>query len=265
VGYGLLSAGGVLMILPVVYMLSSSLKEPVNLFSVPVQWWPNPIRFQNYVEAMRLAPFGRYFFNSIFVGAGITISTLLFSTLAGFGFAKYDFWGHSVLFIAVLSTMMIPFQVIMVPLYIVVRNLGWLNSYAGLIVPAAVSAFGVFMMHQFILSIPTELLDAARIDGASEPSIYWHVILPQCTTPMAVLAIFTFLDSWNNLLWPLIVISKVELRTVALGLTEFQTIHGTAYHQLMAAATVATIPILVLFITLQRYFVRGIVLTGLKG
>jgi len=264
-GLALLAAGGLLMVAPALWTLTSSLKEPAKVFSVPVQWLPNPVRLQNYVEAMRLAPFGRYFLNSIVVGAAVTILTLFFCTLAGFGFAKYDFWGRNVLFIAILSTLMIPFQVIMIPLYIIVRGMGWLNSYAGLIIPGAVSAFGVFMMRQFILSIPDELLAAARIDGSSEPGIYFRLILPLCKAPMTALAIFTFLDCWNNLLWPLIIISRVDLRTVALGLTEFQTVHGTSYHLLMAAATVATLPILVLFVVLQRNFIKGIVLTGLKG
>jgi len=253
------------MVFPVVWMISSSLKVPDKIFSIPIQIIPNPLRFQNYLEAVKLAPLGRYFFNSVFVGLSITIITLFFSTMAGYGFAKYKFWGRNVLFIMVLSTLMIPFQVIMIPLFVIVRNFGWLNSYAGLIIPACISAFGVFLMRQYILTIPDELLDAARIDGASEPGIFWHVILPLCKAPMTALGIFTFLDSWNNLLWPLIVITKVELRPLALGLTEYQTVHGTQYHYLMAAATMATIPILILFIFLQRQFIRGVLLSGMKG
>ncbi len=264
-GYGLLVFGGVLMVLPVYIMLASSFKEPAAIFKIPIQWIPIPFRPDNYPAAMKVAPFGRYFFNSIYVGLWTVVLNVFFSTLAGYGFAKYNFWGRNVMFLAILSTLMIPFQVIMVPLYIIVRNLGWLNSYTGLIVPWAISAFGVFMMRQFILSIPGELMDAARIDGASELGIFWHVILPLCKTPMVTLAIFTFLDSWNNLLWPLIIVTRVEMRTVALGLMEFQTLHGTSYHLLMAGATVATIPILLLFMFLQRYFIQGVVLSGLKG
>ncbi|MFW6116698.1 MAG: carbohydrate ABC transporter permease [bacterium] len=264
-GYGILAAGGVLMILPVVWMVSSSMKQPADIFTIPVQWWPNPIRVKNYVDAMSLAPFARYFFNSIFVGVSVTLLNVFFSTLAGFGFAKYEFWGREVLFIAILSTLMIPFQVVMVPLYIIVRRLGWIDTYASLIIPGAISAFGVFMMRQFIMTIPNELLDAARIDGVSEFGIFCRIIVPLCRGPMVALAIFTFLSSWNNLLWPLIAVSRVELRTVALGLAEFQTVRGTAYHHLMAAATVATIPLLILFATLQRHFIRGVVLSGLKG
>lgn len=263
--YTLLIFCGLLMIFPVLWMLSSSLKMPDKIFSVPVQLIPNPVRFENYTEAIELAPLGRYFLNSIFVGFAITAISLFFSTLAGFGFSKYRFWGSKALFIAVLSTLMIPFQVIMIPLFVIVRNFGWLNEYAGLIIPAAISGFGVFLMRQFILSIPDELLDAARIDGASEPGIFWYVILPLCKPPLTALGIFTFLDNWNNLLWPLIVVTKVEMRTIALGLTEYQTVHGTSYHYLMAAATLATIPILILFVFLQRQFIRGVLISGMKG
>lgn len=265
IGYTALVIGGLLMVFPVVWMVSSSLKLPDKIFSIPIQIIPNPIRFQNYLEAAELAPLDRYFFNSVFVGLSITIISLFFCTLAGYGFAKYHFWGRGVLFIAVLSTLMIPFQVIMIPLFVIVRDFGWLNTYAGLIIPACISAFGVFLMRQYILTIPNELLDAARIDGASEPGIFWHVILPLCKAPMTALGIFTFLDSWNNLLWPLIIISKVELRPLALGLTEYQTVHGTQYQYLMAAATLATIPILILFVFMQRQFIRGVLLSGLKG
>jgi multiple sugar transport system permease protein len=264
-GYALLVFCGLLMIFPILWMVSSSLKMPDKIFSVPVQLIPNPVRFENYTESIELAPLGRYFFNSIFVGFAITVLSLFFSALAGFGFAKYRFWGSKALFVAVLSTLMIPFQVIMIPLFIIVRNFGWLNEYAGLIIPAAISGFGVFLMRQFILSIPDELLDAARIDGASEPGIFWHVILPLCKPPLTALGIFTFLDSWNNLLWPLIVVTKVEMRTIALGLTEYQTVHGTSYHYLMAAATLATIPILIMFVLLQRQFIRGVLISGMKG
>lgn len=265
VGWLLLAAGGVLMVLPIVWMFSSSLKLSSEIFTVPVQWLPKIFHFDNYVKSMQLAPLGRYFFNSIYVGLATTFLTLLLSTMAGYGFAKYNFWGKGALFISVLSTMMIPIQVIMIPLFIIVRSLNWLNSYSGLILPAAVSAFGVFMMRQFILTIPNELIDAARIDGASELRIFFRIILPLCKPALTALGIFTFLDSWNNLLWPLIITTKVEMRTVALGLTEFQTLNGSSYNYLMAAATLASIPILIIFVTLQRQFIRGVVLSGLKG
>jgi len=265
IGYFLLAMGGVLMVLPIVWMLSSSFKTSAEVFTVPVQWIPNTFHFDNYINAMQLAPFGRYFFNSMYVGLSTTFLTLLFSSMAGYGFAKFNFWGKQSLFISVLSTMMIHFQVIMIALFVLVRGFGWLNTYSGLIIPAAVSAFGVFMMRQFILTIPDELIDAARIDGASEFNIYLQIIVPLCKAPLSALGIFTFLDSWNNLLWPLIIITQVKMRTVALGLTEFQSLNGSSFNYLMAATTVASIPILILFIVMQRQFIRGVVLSGMKG
>lgn len=261
----IVTLGALVFFLPIFYMLSSSFKQTNDIFKVPFQWIPAPFMPENYIQAMQIAPFGRYFLNSLFVGVCTTVLNVFFAALTGYGFAKYSFRGKNFLFIAILSTLMIPFQAIMVPLFIIVRNFGWLNTYQGLIVPWAISAFGVFLMRQFILSIPNELIDAARIDGDSELGIFWHVILPLSKTPMVTLAIFTFLDSWNNLLWPLIIITRPEMRTVSLGLTEFQTLHGTAYNLLMAGSTIATIPILILFIFLQRYFIRGVILSGLKG
>ncbi len=263
--YLIVVLGAIMFFLPVLYMLSSSLKQSNDIFKTPFQWIPSPFVLENYIDAMKIAPFGRYFLNSLIVGVCTTLLNVFFAALTGYGFAKYSFWGKKFLFIAILSTLMIPFQAIMVPLFIIVRGFGWLNTYMGLIIPWAISAFGVFLMRQFILSIPNELLDAARIDGDSEFGIFWHVILPLSKTPVVTLAIFTFLDSWNNLLWPLIIITKPDMRTVSLGLTEFQSLHGTAYNLLMAGSTIATIPILILFIFLQRYFIRGVVLSGLKG
>lgn len=263
--YVLLSAGAIVMILPLIWMLSASLKEPSQIFSVPIQWVPDPVRWQNYSEALSTAPFGRYFFNSIFIGTCTTTSVLFFSSLAGFGFAKYTFPGRNVLFILILSTLMVPFQVIMVPLYLLMRDFHWLNSYLALIVPGAMSAFGIFLMRQFILTLPDELFDAARIDGSGEFGTFLRLVLPLSKPPLAALAIFTFLDSWNSLLWPLIVVNDDDLRPLSLGLAEFQTRYGTSYHYLMAASVVAVIPVILLFVLLQKQFIQGIVLTGLKS
>jgi multiple sugar transport system permease protein len=263
--YVALSAGAIAMVLPLIWMVSGSLKEPDQIFAIPVQWVPDPARWQNYSEALSSAPFGRYFFNSIFIGTCTTLSVLFFASLAGFGFAKYTFIGRNVLFIAILSTLMVPFQVIMVPLYLLMRDFHWLNTYLALIVPGGMSAFGIFLMRQFILTLPDELFDAARIDGSGEFGTYVRLVLPLSKPPLAALAIFTFLDSWNSLLWPLIVVNDDNLRPLALGLSEFQSRYGTSYHYLLAASTVAVIPVIVLFVLLQKQFIQGIVLTGLKG
>lgn len=263
--HSLLWAGVVVMLVPYYWMVASSLKEPAAIFRVPLEWWPRPVRWANYVETIDQVPFARYFFNSVIVGGATTLSTIFFSALAGYGFAKFEFKGRHILFFAVLSTMMIPFQVIMVPLYLIVRQFGWIDSYAGLVVPGLMSAFGVFMMRQYIVTLPDELFNAARIDGDSEFGIFLHVVLPQIKPAIAALAIFQFMGSWNNLLWPLVVVTRVELRTVALGLTEFQTVYGTSYHLLMAACVLASLPVLALFTVLQHRFVEGMAMTGLKG
>mgnify|MGYP005844711653 CR=1 FL=1 len=263
--YTVMITGAIIICLPLFWMVSSSLKAPNQLFTIPIEWIPYAFRWENYIDAWNTAPFGRYFFNSIFVSVTTTLLNLFFCSLAGFAFAKYRFPGRNILFLFILATMMIPFHVIVVPLFTLMRDLKWLNSYAALIVPGAMSAFGIFLMRQFILALPEELFDAARIDGASEFGIYLRVVLPLSTGPLAALAVFVFLDNWNSLLWPLVTTTRDELRTVAVGLTQFQTVHGTKYHLMMAASTLVVIPMLVVFFFLQRHFIRGVALSGIKG
>jgi multiple sugar transport system permease protein len=257
--------GALIICLPLIWMVTSSLKAPNRLFSVPIDWVPWEFRWENYVEAWNTAPFGRYFFNSIYVSGAATLANLFFCSLAGYGFAKYNFPGKNILFLLILATMMIPFHVVIVPMFILMRDLKWLNSYSALIIPGAMSAFGIFLMRQFIMTLPDELFDAARIDGANEFSIYLRLVLPLSKGPLAALAVFIFLDNWNSLLWPLVVTNKDEMRTLAVGLTQFQTVHGTQYHLMMAASTLVVIPMILVFFLLQRYFIQGIALSGLKG
>lgn len=260
-----LSLGAVVMALPMVWMVVTSFKDEGRVFAVPIQWLPVPFRPDNYARAWNMAPWGLYFFNSVFVAASTTLLNVGFSALAGFGFAKYRFPFRQPLFVLVLATLMIPFQVIMVPLFIITKDLGWLNTYQGLIVPGAVTAFGVFMMRQFMVTIPDELLSAARIDGCSELGLFWRIMFPLAAPAAAALAIFTFTASWDALLWPLIVTTKTGLRTLPLGLALFRSEYQTHYTSMMAASVWTTIPIVVLFLALQRQFVQGIVISGLKG
>ncbi|MEO8609932.1 MAG: carbohydrate ABC transporter permease [Chloroflexota bacterium] len=257
--------GAVIICLPLIWMVTSSLKAPNRLFTVPIDWIPWEFRWQNYVEAWNTAPFARYFFNSVYVSGAATLANLFFCSLAGYGFAKYNFFGKNILFLLILATMMIPFHVVIVPLFILMRDLKWLNSYSALIIPGAMSAFGIFLLRQFIMTLPDELFDAARIDGAGEFRIYTQIVLPLSKGPLAALAVFIFLDNWNSLLWPLVVTNKDEWRTLAVGLTQFQTVHGTQYHLMMAASTLVVIPMILVFFLLQRYFIQGIALSGLKG
>lgn len=255
-----------LFFIPVYYMVSTSFKDETEVFALPIHWLPEQFSPQNYPEAFDLAPFGLYFYNSVIVATIVVLSTLLFSALAGYGFAKFSFPGKNIAFIIVLSTMMVPFQVLLIPLYLLVYNLGWANNYAGLIIPGALSAFGVFLMRQFCLTLPDELLDAARIDGASEARIFWSIVMPLLMPPLSSLAIITFLGSWNNFLWPLIVVNKDHLFTLPVGMTVFrQPLREPYWTYLMAVSTVATLPVIIVFSLLQRYFIQGVVLSGLKG
>ncbi len=267
--HAIMIIGALIVCIPLIWMVSSSLKAPNRLFTVPIEWIPWEFRWQNYVEAWNRAQFARYFFNSIYVSVISTLLNLFFCSLIGYGFAKYQFPGRNILFLLILATMMIPFHVIIVPLFILMRDLGWLrgaNVYNALIIPGMMSAFGVFLMRQFILTLPNELFDAARIDGASEFGTYVRIVLPLSKGPLAALAVFIFLDNWNSLLWPLVLTTtNDDYRTVAVGLTQFQTVHGTQYHLMMAASTLVAIPMLIVFFMLQKYFIRGIALSGLKG
>ena len=253
---------------PLYFMVSSSFKAEPEVLAIPVHWTPHDFQgWVNYQRAVETVPLARYFMNS-FLMAGIdVVVTVIFSAMAGYGFAKFDFPFKRISFVFVLSTIMVPFQILLVPLFIEVHSLGWDDSYAGLIIPGIMNAFGVFMMRQFAYAIPNELLDAARIDGASEPRIFAQIIFPLLSSASASLAVIIFLFSWNNFLWPLIVIKSQEITTVPVGITVFTQPHSAQpqWAVAMAVSTLASLPVMLLFVFFQRYFVEGFVLSGLKG
>ena len=251
-------------LLPYYWMVSSSLKTMANMFSVPIQWIPNPINWMSYVLAWQAQNFTLYFFNSCVVAVAITLGNLLLSSLAGYSLTKFRYRGRGLTFLLILSTMMLPLEVTMVPLFLIVKQLDWLNSYPGLIVPFLVDGFGVFLMRQYMLSIPSELIDAARIDGASEFRIFWMIVMPLCKPALVALAVFTFREAWDMYIWPLIIITKDSLRTLPLGISLFMSSYGTSWDQLMAVAVLGTLPMILLFFFLQRAFIQGIAATGLK-
>jgi multiple sugar transport system permease protein len=264
--YTVVIIGLLIFCIPVYFMVTTSVKAEAEVFALPIHWIPREFKPENYPDAFATAPFGRYFYNSVVVALATVASTLFFSALAGYGFAKFNFPGKNLAFLFVLSTMMIPFQILLIPLYVVVYNLGWTNNYAGLIVPGALSAFGVFLMRQFCLTLPEELLDAARIDGCGETGIFWRIVLPLLKPALASLAIITFLGSWNNFLWPLIVVNKSNLFTLPVGMTVFsQPMRAPYWTFIMAVSTVATVPVVIVFIALQKYFIQGVVISGMKG
>ena len=264
--YAGLGIGLWLFCIPLYYMVTTSLKAEREVFAIPIHWIPAQFNPANYPQAFAVATFGRYFLNSAVVALAVVLITLFFCTLAGYGLAKYKFPARQLIFLFILSTMMIPFQVIVIPLYVVVYQLGWTNSYAGLVIPGSVSAFGVFLMRQFALTLPDELLYAARIDGAGEFTIFWRIAVPMLRPALATLALLTFIGSWNDFLWPLLVVTKNELFTLPVGMTVFsQPLRQPYWTYIMAVSTVATLPVVVVFIALQRYFIEGVVLSGIKG
>lgn len=261
----LVLAGAAMVFLPFLYMVSTSVKSMNEVFTTPVKWIPDEFRWDNFSTAWQEHNISRYYLNSLFVGLCVTVLNLVTCSLAGYSFAKFNYPGRNFLFGLVLFTMMIPIASMIIPLYIVVKELGWINSYWGLIFPAGTSAFGIFLMRQHMLSIPEDLLDAARIDGANEPRIFVQIVLPLVKTSIASLAIFIFMWNWDSFIWPLLVVTQDDYRTLPLGIAMFESAYGTNYPQLMAVAVVAMLPVLIVFILMQRHFIAAMTMSGVKG
>lgn len=263
--YLILSLIGFTMLIPFLWMLSTSLKDSSNIFIFPPQWIPKPFVFKNYYDTLTLVPFGRFFLNSLIVAICVTCGQLITSSLAAYAFARLKFPARDVIFLIFLGTMMIPFQVTMIPVYILMRKLGWIDTYYALIVPNLFSAYGCFLLRQFFLTIPEELEEAAKIDGCGYFTIYRKIILPLSLPALITLFVFTFMGSWNNFIWPLIVVNSTEMQTLPLGLTTFRDLYTTQWTLVMAGTVISLLPILIIFIIAQRYFVEGITLSGIKG
>lgn len=261
----LLTAGSIIMLVPFFWMLSTSLKEPREIFAFPPVWIPSNIIWENYLETVSVMPFGRFYLNSLLVATSVTIIQLLTSSLAAFAFARLQFWGRNGLFLLYLGTLMIPFHVMLIPNFILMRFFGWIDSYAALILPPAFSAFSTFLLRQYYLSLPIDLDEAARIDGATSWRIWLRIIVPLSGPVLAALTIFIFLGSWNDFLWPLVITNSLEMRTLPIGLTAFQGQFQTAWHLLMAGAVIAILPILIIYILAQRRFIEGLAMTGVTG
>ncbi len=264
--HSLLIAGCLLSLAPFLWMLSCSLKSSTEIVRLPPTLFPEKPTLQSYrtIFTDPRVPLGRFYTNSIVVAVSVTAMILFTSSLAGFVFAKYQFFGKNLLFTLILATMMIPFQVVMIPLYLIIARLNLVDNLGGLIVPGAVSAFGIFLMRQFIEGIPGELIDAARIDGASEFGIYTRVVFPQMGPALATLGIFQFMGTWNDYLWPLIILRTTERRTLPVMLTWYNSQHGSRTDLTMAASVLVILPILIVYFLFQRWIVRGIALTGFK-
>ena len=255
----------VVMTGPVLWMLSTSLKTSGEALQIPPRLIPSHLRWANFVDVFEQVSFGRFLLNSFFVSSVVTVVALLFHSMAGYSLARLRYPGRDLIFVAILATLMVPFTVILIPLFIVVDTFGWVDSYKGLIVPMIPHAFGIFLLRQFYLSIPRGLEEAAMVDGASLLRVYWTIVLPLSRPVLAALGIFFFLANWNNFLWPLVVTQSEHRWVIQLGIQHFTGEHATDYSHVMAASTIAALPTLVLFFALQRRLIEGIKMTGLKG
>lgn len=251
----------VYILAPLAFMVTASFMPTIEVMRIPYRWIPPSFYWQNFWRAIQ-GNDGRFFFvrnmiNSVVVATVITLTTVILSTMAGYGLAKFEFRGRRAVMLLIVATMMIPFQVIMIPLYLIATQMGLQNSYAGLIVPFLVNAFGVFLMRQYLLTFPNDILDAARIDGASELQILWRIVFPSSWPAIATLAVLTFRSQWDNLIWPLLVAQSREMQTLPLYITLFTEEKHTDEGAMMATAVLASLPMVLLFLGLSRYFMGG--------
>jgi ABC-type glycerol-3-phosphate transport system permease component len=262
--YAFLTGGALVVILPYLWMIGSSLKFEDEMFRTGWQIIPTRLRWQNYADAWTQYPLGRWIFNTVLIASVETLSTILTSVLAGYAFARLRFWGRDQLFYLYLAAMMVPIQVTLIPSFMIVRSLGLLNTYQGIAVIHLVQFSGIFLMRQFFMNIPSELEDAARIDGCSWFRVLWQIVLPVSLPAIAALGILAFTTGWNDFLWPLVVVNKPDIMPIVLGLASMRS-EATAWGPLMAATTVSAVPLTVVYLLFQRWFTQGIVTSGIKG
>jgi multiple sugar transport system permease protein len=254
------------MAAPFFWMLLTSLKDTSQAFSDPPTWIPNPFVWSNFPDSLNALPFGLAYFNSTYIAVTVVFCQLLTCSMAGYAFARIKFPGRDIIFILFLATLMIPFQLTIIPVFLTMKELGWLDTHLSLIVPPSLfSAFGVFLMRQFIMSIPIELEEAAIVDGANRWTIYWNILLPLLKAPLAALGIFSFLGMWNDFFRPLIMLNSPNNFTVPLMLNQFRGQYATEWTMVMAGSVIAVIPVLIVYIIFQRQIIQGIATTGLKA
>ncbi len=262
--YLVITAFGVLMVLPFYWMIVTSFQIPENLIAFPPKWWPQPPTLEHFQAATDQAPFLLYYRNSLIIAAISVSCSIVFGLFAGYAFAVYRFPLQNFLFILILSTLMVPIQVTSVSLYILMARFHWIDTFPGILAPNFASAFGVFFMRQTIKGMPVDLIDAARIDGAGEIRIVATIIAPLVKSVMATVALILFIDSWNDFLWPVIVINSERLRTLPVGIAFFKDPYRISFGPLMAAASIATVPTIVVYLFVQKFIIKGIATTGLK-
>jgi alpha-1,4-digalacturonate transport system permease protein len=263
--YVLLILGAAVMFMPVVWVVLSSFKSLAEIYRSPPTFFPERWIVSNYTEAIREFPFLRYLWNSVLVTVTATVLTLFINSMAAFALSKYHFPGRDAIFILMLATLMVPVRVIMLPVYLMIARLGMANTLWGIIIPPSATPTGVFILRQYMLTISDELIDAAKIDGAGDFHIYWRIMIPLSTPALAVLTVFSVMWRWNDFLWPLIVISRERLFTLQLALARFRGELVTDWNYVLSMTVLSIVPIVVVFVFMQRYLVRGIASTGLKG
>ena len=259
----LLFLGGAIMVTPLIFMFSTSLKTAGQVYDL--RMIPAAPTLDNYIKVLSDGRFLRWFFNSTIIALTVTLSNVFFDSLVGYTLAKFRFRGRYFVFLAILSTLMIPTEMLVIPWYLMSAEFGWLNSYWGIMFPGMMTAFGTFLMKQFFETVPDDFLEAARIDGLNEFTIWWRIAMPLVTPALSALAIFTFLGNWTAFFWPLIVTTSQELYTLPIGLSSFAVEQAIQWEMIMTGASLATLPTLLVFLLLQRYIVRGVMLAGLKG
>jgi multiple sugar transport system permease protein len=261
--YLILSILGLGMIFPFIWMTVTAFKMPQDIYSLSLI--PRPATLNNFRTVINDTSYVRWFANSLIIASITTLSVAFFDSLAGYTLAKFSFPGRNLIFIGILSTLIVPTEMLVIPWYVLSIKMHWTDSYWGVMFPGVISAFGVFLMRQFFMGVPNDLIDAARLDGFSEIRIFWKIALPLVKPALAALCIFTFLGNWNAYLWPLIVIRSEEMRTLPVGIAFFSSEAGSQFYLVMAAASLATLPVLAIFIVFQRQIIKGVALTGLKG
>ena len=259
----LLFLGGIAMVTPIFYMLMTSLKLPHEVYQLNVI--PREPTLENYILVLRDGRFFRWFWNSLFIATVVTLSNVVFDSLVGYTLAKFEFRGRRLVFLAILSTLMIPTEMLVIPWYMMSRTFGWLDTTWGIMFPGMMTAFGTFLMKQFFETVPDDFLDAARVDGLGEFEIWWRIAMPLVTPALSALAIFVFLGNWTAFIWPLIVTTSARNYTLPVGLTTFSVESQIDWELIMTGASLATIPTLIVFLLFQRFIVRGVVMAGLKG
>lgn len=264
--YGLLSVIAIAMLLPLLWLVSTSFKGPMeNLFQFPPQFFPAEPTFGNFLRVWQTNPFGRYFFNSALIAVVTVVLNLILCSLAAYPLARLNFAGREILFSLIVSTILIPFQIVMIPLYILTVRLGLTNSYIGVIFPAIASAFGIFLMRQAFQSVPKELEEAARIDGCTELGIWWHIMLPSVRPALVTLAIFVFIGSWSDFLWPLLILDRPEYYTLPLGVARLAGSFSLDWRLIAAGSVISVVPIILFFVAAQSYIVPSETGSGVKG